>query len=74
MRNPLKVLRDWLTLPKLALCSKCNRVLSGARSVERGMGPTCWRKQCYKDPNQMSIDFTGKVGSEISHDSENLSG
>ena len=33
-----------VTGDKVVRCSNCNRILKDKKSVERGIGPVCWRK------------------------------
>ncbi|WP_223823534.1 DUF6011 domain-containing protein [Rummeliibacillus sp. TYF-LIM-RU47] len=39
------------------LCPRCNRPLKSKKSIERGIGPICKKKQAYEEflKNQMTI-------------------
>lgn len=33
-------------------CGRCNRKLRGAKSIERGYGPVCWKKVQQEEEKQ----------------------
>lgn len=41
LEGQLSILPD---VPPVKYCQRCRRMLRGERSIERGLGPTCWKR------------------------------
>lgn len=48
----------------IPICSRCRRKLKSAASIQRGMGPSCWKKHKREQDHQQASLLDGQRTNE----------